>query len=154
MKLLLRKQNNAKRLQWAKVHKDWTIEQWNKVLWTEESKFEIFGSNKRVYVWWRDGEITATLSITATVKNRGGSVVMCGTEEGLLTIAKSEIYMRWMANWIRPAITAYCSITRSHLECGLLVKYLYSCKIMTKSIPVNSTRGTLKAKRNSTSFNS
>ncbi len=41
---LLRKQNNVKRLQWAKAYKDWTIEQWNKVLWTDESKFKIFGS--------------------------------------------------------------------------------------------------------------
>ena len=31
-KLLSGKQNNVKRLQWAKVHKDWTTEQWNKVL--------------------------------------------------------------------------------------------------------------------------
>ena len=46
----LRKQNNGKRLQWVKAHKDWTIEQWNKVLWIDESKFEIFGSNRRVYL--------------------------------------------------------------------------------------------------------
>jgi hypothetical protein len=31
-KLLLMPQNIVKRLQWAKAHKDWTIEQWNKVL--------------------------------------------------------------------------------------------------------------------------
>ena len=42
---LLRKQNNVQRLQSAKVQKDWTIEQWNKVHWTEELKFNIFGLN-------------------------------------------------------------------------------------------------------------
>ena len=31
-KPLLRKQNNVKKLQWAKVHKDWTILPWNKPL--------------------------------------------------------------------------------------------------------------------------
>ena len=45
----------------------------------------------------------------------------------LLPIEKSEIYARWRANWIRPAITAYCSITRSHLERSLSLKNLYSC---------------------------
>ena len=31
-KPLLRKQNDVRMLQWSKVYKDWTIEQWNKVL--------------------------------------------------------------------------------------------------------------------------
>ena len=35
-KPLLRKQNNVKRLRWAKARKDWTAEQWNKVFWTDE----------------------------------------------------------------------------------------------------------------------
>ena len=66
--------------------------------------------------------------------------------EGLLPIVKLGIYTRWRANWIRPTITAHCSITESHLEHGLWLKDLYSCKIMTQSILVNSARGTLKAK--------
>ena len=56
-KLLLRKQNNVKRLQWGKVHKGWTIEQCNEVLWADESKFEIVGCvYMRMYVaksWWK-----------------------------------------------------------------------------------------------------
>ena len=49
-KPLLRKQNNVKRLQLAKVHKNWKIEQCNKVLWTKKSKFKIFRSVRWVYV--------------------------------------------------------------------------------------------------------
>ena len=41
-KLLLKKPNNVKRLHSTKAYKDWTIDQWNKILCTEESKFEIF----------------------------------------------------------------------------------------------------------------
>ncbi|RLU18397.1 hypothetical protein DMN91_008754 [Ooceraea biroi] len=36
-KLLLRHGNRANRLQWAQNHKDWTIENWKRVLWTDES---------------------------------------------------------------------------------------------------------------------
>ena len=72
---------------------------------------------------------------------------------GLWPISKSGISTRWRVNWIRPAITAYCSITWSHLERSLCVMDLYSCKIMTQSILVNSARGTLKTKRDITSFN-
>ena len=59
-KSLLRKLNNVKRLQLVKAHKDWTIEWWNKVLWTDKSKFEIFGSNRSVYVKERVSERAAT----------------------------------------------------------------------------------------------
>ena len=33
-----------------KVHKDWATEQWNKILWTNESKFKIFELKWSVYV--------------------------------------------------------------------------------------------------------
>ena len=143
-KPLLRKQNNVKRLQWTKVHKDWKIEQWNKILWSEESKFENFGSNRRIYAPQRIGERTASPFITPTVKHEGGSVTLGGEA---LSIAKSGIWTRWRANWIRAATIAYCSITWSHLERSLWVKDLYSCKIMTQSIQVNSSRGTLKTNK-------
>ena len=38
--------NNKKRLAWAKKHEQWTLDQWKSVLWSDESKFEIFGSNR------------------------------------------------------------------------------------------------------------
>ncbi len=47
-KPLLNKANKLKRLHWAKQHKDWTLEDWKKVLWTDESKFELFGNKQSV----------------------------------------------------------------------------------------------------------
>ena len=75
-KPLLRKQDNVKKFQRVKVHKDWTIEQWNKFLWTEKFKFEIFGSNRRVYARWIVGERASTHCIKPTVKLGGGSVMV------------------------------------------------------------------------------
>ena len=49
-KPLLRWQNKKKRLAWAMKRRQWTTENWKKVLWTDESKFEIFGSSRRVCV--------------------------------------------------------------------------------------------------------
>ena len=44
-KQLLRWQNKKKRIAGAMKHHQWTTENWKKVLWTDESKFEIFGPN-------------------------------------------------------------------------------------------------------------
>ena len=49
-----------------------------------------------------------------------------------------RICTRWRANWIRLAIIADCNITWSYLESGLWVEDLYSYKIITQSILVNS----------------
>lgn len=53
-KPLLRKENVEKRLKFPLVHLDWTTEQWSKAysteLWSDESKFELFGSKRRTFV--------------------------------------------------------------------------------------------------------
>ena len=49
--------NNKKRLALAKKHEQWTLDWWKSVLWSDESKFEIFGSNRRVFVRRRVGEL-------------------------------------------------------------------------------------------------
>ncbi|CAJ0600731.1 unnamed protein product [Cylicocyclus nassatus] len=52
----LRLANKRKRLRWAKEHRHWTEEDWKKVLWTDESKFEVFGSQRRTFVRRRANE--------------------------------------------------------------------------------------------------
>ena len=42
--------NKKKRLAWAKKHEQWTLDLWKFVLWSDESKFENFGSNRCVFV--------------------------------------------------------------------------------------------------------
>ena len=94
-KPLLRKQSNVNRHQWAWAHNGWTTEQWNKVLWTDESKFEILGSNRKVYERRTVGERAVTSYITPTVKH----ALLWG--EGFLPIAKSGICSRGATNWIK-----------------------------------------------------
>ncbi|CAJ0915678.1 unnamed protein product [Ranitomeya imitator] len=68
-KPLLRTGNKQKRLVWAKEHKEWTLDQWKSVLWSDESKFEIFGSNHRVFVRRRKGERMDSTCLVPTVKH-------------------------------------------------------------------------------------
>lgn len=74
----LRPINKLKRLQWAKAHKNWTTDQWKKVLFTDESKFEIFGSKRRIFVRRMPGERMNMKCIQPTVKHGGGSVMVWG----------------------------------------------------------------------------
>ncbi|CAJ0940336.1 unnamed protein product [Ranitomeya imitator] len=75
-KPLLRTGNKQKRLVWAKEHKEWTLDQWKSVLWPDESKFEIFGSNHRVFVRRRKGKQMDSTCLVPTEKHGGGGGVM------------------------------------------------------------------------------
>ena len=72
-----RKQYNVKRLLWAKPPKEFTIEQWNKVLWIDESKFEIILSKKRSIC---SEDLVKELHlpcIIPTLKHGGDSFIVC-----------------------------------------------------------------------------
>ena len=81
-KPLLRRGNKQKRFVWAKKHKEWTLDQWKSVLWSDESKFEIFGSNRRVFVRRRKGERMDSTCLVPTVKHGGGGVMVWGCFAG------------------------------------------------------------------------
>jgi hypothetical protein len=57
------------RLSWAKKLKQWTLDWWKSVLWSDESKFEIFGSNRRVFVRRRVGEQMISPCVVPTMKH-------------------------------------------------------------------------------------
>ncbi|KAF0046089.1 hypothetical protein F2P81_002618 [Scophthalmus maximus] len=81
-KPLLRTGNKQKRLVWAKEHKEWTLDQWKSLLWSDESKFEIFGSNHCVFVRRRKGERMDSTCLVPTVKHGGGGVMVWGCFAG------------------------------------------------------------------------
>ena len=73
-KPLLKDTNKKKRLAWAKKHEQWTLDPWKSVLWSDESKLEIFGSNHCVFVRSRVGEWMISTCVVPTVKHGGRGV--------------------------------------------------------------------------------
>ena len=77
-KPLLKDTNNNKRFTWAKKHEQWTSDRWKSVLWSDESKCEIFGSNCHVFVRRRVGKRMISACVVPTVKyGGGGMMVLC-----------------------------------------------------------------------------
>ena len=81
-KPLLSDTNKAKRELWAYRHRNWTYEQWKKVLWSDEKKFELFNSKRRQHCRRRKGEALRDDTIQATVKHGGGSAMFWGCFAG------------------------------------------------------------------------
>ena len=76
-KPLLKDTSKKKRLAWAKKHKQWTLDWWKSVRWSDESKFKIFGSNCHVFVRRRLDEQMISACLVPTV-NHGGGVMVWG----------------------------------------------------------------------------
>lgn len=95
-KPLLRRGNRLKRLQWAREHREWTLEHWQNVLWTDESKFEVFGQRRRVFVRRSVQEKMLPECLVPTINHGGGSVLVwgCFSYRGVGILQKIDGIMR------------------------------------------------------------
>ncbi|GFX86811.1 transposable element Tc1 transposase [Trichonephila clavipes] len=66
------------RCQWCRTHRQWTPQQWQQVIWSDESTFTLFQTTGRVYVWRTPKEVCAPECIVLTVKHGGGSLMVWG----------------------------------------------------------------------------
>ena len=47
---LINAKNRQHRLEWCRARRHWTVADWYKICWTDESKFELFRANKARFV--------------------------------------------------------------------------------------------------------
>ncbi|CAB5373445.1 unnamed protein product [Rhizophagus irregularis] len=59
-------------------YRNWTIEDWHKVVWSDESKFMIFGSDGREWCWRDPNLPLKPQHVKPTVKFGGGSIMIWG----------------------------------------------------------------------------
>ena len=77
-KPLISEKNRQLRLDFAKKYIDKGEDFWRTVLFTDESKFNLFGSDGRTRVWRKSGTALQTKNLMPTVKHGGGSVMVWG----------------------------------------------------------------------------
>ncbi|GFU58450.1 transposable element Tc1 transposase [Trichonephila clavipes] len=77
-KLLIGKRNRVKRLKSAKEHILRPQQFWNEVIFSDESKFNIFGSHGRRMVWRKPNTSHHPKHTIPTVKHEGGSMMVLG----------------------------------------------------------------------------
>ncbi|KAG1167658.1 hypothetical protein G6F70_009549 [Rhizopus microsporus] len=62
------------RLRFAKQFKDYTVEDWSRVVWSDETKINRLCSDGRTWVWVRDTGTIQPKQVKETVKHGGGSI--------------------------------------------------------------------------------
>jgi len=75
---LLKDKHKEARYDFALEHKDWTVEDWKRVVWSDETKINRMGSDGRNWVWKGPGEELNDRLVDGTVKFGGGSLMIWG----------------------------------------------------------------------------
>lgn len=71
----LSNKNIKLRLKWAKKHATWSIEDWKNVIWSDETKIQLFGSDGITRAWRKPGERMKKECLQPTVKHGGGKIL-------------------------------------------------------------------------------
>jgi len=89
---LLSAKHRKARLDFAYAHRDWTLEDWKLVVWSDETKINRLWSDGRKWAWKKSGERLSDRLVQGTVKFGGGSVMVwgCMTWEGVGYAAKID----------------------------------------------------------------
>ena len=79
-------------MDFATSHKDWTVEDWKQVIWSDKTKINCIGSDSKRWAWKKAGEGLSDRLVGGTVKFGGGSLVMwgCMTWEGVWMACKMD----------------------------------------------------------------
>lgn len=79
VKPLISNRNKKVRLEFAKTHRSKDFSFWKQVMFTDESKFNIFGSDGKPYVWRKSNEELLSRNMKPNVKHGGGCVMVWGS---------------------------------------------------------------------------
>lgn len=121
-KPLLTTSMKKKRLAWAKEHSNWTIQQWERVIFSDESKFNLHGSDGKQYVRRRSSETYHPDCIDTKVKFPVSEMVWgCITSKGVGKLkfisgtVNAERYIAILEECLKPSIKDSFRRTRNFI---------------------------------------
>ena len=77
------------------MHKDWTVSDWERVVFSNETRICHFNSNGRTWWWIEDKDYILVRAMNQTLKHGGGSIMLwgCLTCTGLGSLHNIQGYL-------------------------------------------------------------
>ena len=106
-KPLLKVHQKKARLAFARKSADWSAADWRRVIFSDETRFKLYCSDGREYVWQRTTDQSLTRRVKPRVKYGGGSL----TVWGCLTVRGSGTCVALTKIWTEPSIRRFSKRT-------------------------------------------
>ena len=110
-KPLLSAKNRRRRIEFAKKYSNWTSEDWNKVLFSDETKINVFQSDGSTFVHRPKNKRLDPKYVKRTIEHGGGTIMLwgCSSAFGISPLKKIEGNMdRFMyANILKNVMLPY-----------------------------------------------
>jgi transposase len=123
--------HHRRRLQWCRERKHWSVQQWRRVLFTDESSFSLIPNSTRVYIRRRINEEFRPQCLAPSYKTRSPTVMVwggiSGAGTGPLFLCEGRVNQH-----------AYRNMLQHHLS------YLRTGIFMQDNAPCHSTQMVLK----------
>jgi transposase len=74
----LTRTHKREQLDFAISHQEWTLEDWKRVIWSDETKINCIGSDGQKWLWNKANEGLSDQLVQGTQKHGGGSMMMWG----------------------------------------------------------------------------
>jgi len=102
--------NRKKRFSWCRERKNWNVDDWSNIIWSDESKFNLHHSDGRQRVWRVPKEKYDVDCLIPTFKHGGGGIMVWGcfvnNQPGPLVILEAKItgkkYQELLENYLLP----------------------------------------------------
>lgn len=91
--------HKIRRLQFAKAHANWNEHQWGKILFTDETRIQLWKPDGRGRVYRRSGERFAECNLAQNVSFGGGSIMLWGGISWESRTELVEVNLRMNADW-------------------------------------------------------
>lgn len=120
---LLTARHRRARLAYAYDHRNWNLREWTNVLFTDESRFNLYGNDRRPLVWRRRGERFRQNFVRPVVAYGGGSVMVWGGvsrnwRTPLVIVRENLTARRYIDQILRPIVLR----RRQHLRSFILMQ--------------------------------
>jgi transposase len=114
-KPLLTATHKRKRLEFALTHKNWTVDDWKRVIFSDETKISQFDNNSRKIVWTKSRKEINPQLIVPTVQGGGLNIMAwgCISRYGFHDLVRlddkvnAEGYSKVLKNYLLPVIEDY-----------------------------------------------
>jgi len=104
--------NRASRLVWAQEHVTWEQNEWQNVLFTDESRFGLYPDSRRVRVWRAPGTRNRIHHTQEVHSYRGGTIMVwagisLGSRTELVLLDRFVSAERYVRNVLEPLVLPY-----------------------------------------------